>query len=164
MHFLNRYNYWYYRTLCGFLDIGNDGLREYFKKKWPIVHQRLKGTPPPSEWSDTPDDAALLNEIGKLKFYHPDAGKLFKSGNTKNWDFSILQIILRNSTLEFIENGSPEDDALKTLSRYRNIYAHSPNSKAISRSAFDEIWMQLRPALGVFGATQEHFIATENLW
>lgn len=147
------------------LDIANDKLRDFFKKKWPIVHQRLKGTLQRREWSDTADDAKLLREVCKLKFFRHDSETLFSSGNTKKWDFSILKTILQNSALGFIDTQSAESAALKTLSYYRNTYyAHSPDSRAISKTEFGDMWMQIRPALEVFGATQKDFMFTETLW
>jgi hypothetical protein len=130
----------------------NEKLREYFKKQWPIVHKTLTGIDP-APWNDIRSDAAALKKIGKLRFPFKDQEKIFDSGNTNKWDFSLLNNVLRNSTLKFVCPKSPESSALKSLSEYRNKLAHSPNGWMPSAS-YGETCATVRQALGVFGVDQ----------
>jgi len=143
-------------TLLVFRD-GNEKLREFFKSQWPVVYQNTTGTPPPSPWTDIPNDATEIKKVETepLKFQFKDQETQFNSGDTKSWDFTLLTKILKDSTLKFITPTSPECAAIKELKEIRNkLIGHATDAK-IPTAVFKTEWPKACNALNVFGLTQE---------
>ncbi|XP_031573960.1 uncharacterized protein LOC116307791 isoform X3 [Actinia tenebrosa] len=144
--------------------VGNQRLREYFKTQWPIVYQRVRpGTVPPP-WQDTPHDAAEMKKIqpSKLKFKFKDEETKFNSGNTNDWDFSLLTSVLRYSSLQFVLPSSPESKALDDLKKICNELIGHAADAAITNADFNTAWTDACNALALFNASADDFKCVQD--
>ncbi|XP_031554048.1 uncharacterized protein LOC116291070 [Actinia tenebrosa] len=144
--------------------VGNQKLREYFKTQWPIVYQRVRpGTVPPP-WQDTPHDAAEMKKIqpSKLKFKFKDEETKFNSGNTNDWDFSLLTSVLRYSSLQFVLPSSPESKALDDLKKIRNELIGHATDATIPNALFHTAWTDACNALALFNASATDFKCVQD--
>jgi hypothetical protein len=155
----NRDNF--FRLTLLLFRLGNTKLREYLKSQWPSVYLKANGTMP-APWTDIRSDAAALKKIGKLRFQFKNQENKFDSGNTDEWDFSLLSLVLLNGSLGFVAASSIESKALKELKEIRNnLIGHAPDAK-IPNTVFKTQWATACKALEKFNATQEEFTAVKK--
>lgn len=116
----------------------------------------------PAPWTDTAADAASLKTISKPKFKFKDQETNFDSGNTNEWDFTLLRLVLATYPLGFVVKPSAEDDALEDMRVIRNtLIGHAPDAR-VSNVVFNTEWPKACRALGRFNATQDEFDAVEE--
>ncbi|CAF1290431.1 unnamed protein product [Adineta steineri] len=111
------------------------------------------------QWLDTPADGqAYIIGIG-IKYYQRCRNiqkVMLQTGNTNQWDLSILLVILREMKLtqsfNKVDNQriKKENSDLSVITTIRNNNAHHA-SKCISDTEFEAIWTQLSSILVSFG-------------
>jgi hypothetical protein len=133
----------------------------YLKNQWPIVYKNTTGTDP-VPWTDIPNDAAEMQKVEKKFKLKVHEKARFDTGNTNEWDFSLLTNILSLSSLGFVAPSSPESNALNDIKPIRNtLIGHAPDAK-IPNAVFKNAWATACKALEEFNATPEEFTAVEE--
>jgi hypothetical protein len=150
----------FFRLTLLLFRVGNQKLRDYFKSQWPIVYQRVTGTVP-SPWQDTPHDATEMEKHeGKLEFKGHEKAK-FDSGNTNDWDLSLLISVLLHSSFGFVPLRQKRA-ALYTLNNIRNTLICHATDAGIPNAVFVTQWTNAYNALRRFNATPDDFKSVED--
>eukprot|EP00795_Rhopilema_esculentum_P000409 gene409-10076_t len=136
---------YFFQVVTVLYKSGLEGLRRLFMKIHPT-------------WKNSMQDIQSFNK-GQLRLDSHETRK-FKSGDIGSWDITLMAKVLLYSDLAVSALQNDQIDAVKKIREIKNTILSHHDSNELTKSEFEKIMKELKPAIVQVGIIEEEFETT----